>query len=215
MELTNLINLILIWLNRIAALAGVVVLLVPLLSFRRLDQRARQSSSGLLAGVLHWPYMIVMTILFVLAGVLLWKPVPVALTPPWQAVALICGSWLYYPAIAIYLWGYKALGEHFGLSAGFGATLYLNHQLIQTGPYQYVRHPMYLGVMLAAAGALLIFRTWAMLFFTPLSLGIILRARREETLLAQAFGVGWQAYKKRVPAWIPNPGKINKEHIPN
>lgn len=200
MELTNLINLILIWLNRIAALAGVVVLLVPLLSFRRLDQRARQSSSGLLAGVLHWPYMIVMTILFVLAAVLLWKPVPVALTPPWQAVALICGSCLYFPAIAMYLWGYKTLGEHLGLSTEFGASMYVNHQLIQKGPYLCVLHPKYLRVMQAATGALLIFRTWAMLKFAPLSLGIILRARREESLLAQAFGENWQAHKERLPA---------------
>ena len=58
-------------------------------------------------------------------------------------------------------------------------------------------------VILAAAGALLIFRTWAMLVFAPLSFGILLRARREENLLAQAFGQEWETYANRVPGWIP------------
>ncbi len=206
MDFTDCLKVLQTWLSRLAALAGVVVLLVPLLGFRRLDQRARGSSSGRLAGMMRWPYMLVMTILFILTGVLLWRPVPIVLNPHWQAAALISGACLYFPAVALYLWGFKTLGDHFGLSSGFGASLYADHQLIQTGPYRYVRHPMYLAVIMAATGALLIFHTWAMLIFAPLSLGIIFRARREETVLAQAFGEDWEVYKKRVPAWIPKKG---------
>jgi protein-S-isoprenylcysteine O-methyltransferase Ste14 len=64
---------------------------------------------------------------------------------------------------------------------------------------------MYLGVLLAAAGALLIFRTWAMLLFAPLSLAVVLRAEREEELLAAEFGDAWRTYCTRVPKWLPKP----------
>jgi protein-S-isoprenylcysteine O-methyltransferase Ste14 len=57
--------------------------------------------------------------------------------------------------------------------------------------------------MLVAVGALLIFRTWAMVIYTPSAFSIILRARREEELLAKEFGNAWTNYSDRVPAWIP------------
>ena len=41
---------------------------------------------------------------------------------------------------------------------------------------------MYLAVILAAFGALLIFRTWAMVLFSVLSLEVILRARQEDAV---------------------------------
>ena len=203
MNFSAILNALQIWLGRLAALAGAALLLIPLLGFRRLDRRARGSISGSLTAALRWPFMLVMTVLFISAGALLWKPLPISLIPPWHTAALICGALLYFPAIGLYLWGYKTLGANFGLSSGFAASLYTDHQLVQNGPYRYVRHPMYLGVILAAAGALLIFRTWAMLVFAPLSFGILLRARREENLLAQAFGQEWETYANRVPGWIP------------
>ncbi len=98
----------------------------------------------------------------------------------------------------------------FGISSGFGATLYQDHKLIRIGPYRYVRHPMYLAVILAAFGALLIFRTWAMVLFSVLSLGVILRARREERLLGEEFGEEWEAYCQEVNGWIPTIPKKGK-----
>ena len=65
-----------------------------------------------------------------------------------------------------------------------GAELYQGHQLIKNGPFAVMRHPMYVGVLLAAIGALLIFRTWAMLIFVPMSLVVVGRANHEEKLLA-------------------------------
>ena len=91
----------------------------------------------------------------------------------------------------------------FSISSGLGATLYQDHRLIRIGPYRFVRHPMYLAVILAASGALLIFRTWAMVLFSVLSLGVILRAWREERLLGEEFGEEWENYKQQVSGWLP------------
>jgi len=66
---------------------------------------------------------------------------------------------------------------------------------------------MYLAVILAAFGALIIFRTWAMAVYAPLSLGVIVRARREERLLAEEFGDEWDIYRREVNGWFPRFGK--------
>jgi len=153
--------------------------------------------------LLHWPMMLVLTIIYVAVGILLWRPLPHALSARTQLGSLMVGSLLYFPSIVLYLWGYRTLGRMFGISSGFGAVLYQDHKLVQSGPYRYVRHPMYLAVILAAIGALLIFRTWAMVLFSVLSLGVIFRARQEEHLLADEFGDAWKAYKRDVNGWIP------------
>jgi protein-S-isoprenylcysteine O-methyltransferase Ste14 len=92
----------------------------------------------------------------------------------------------------------------FNVSSSMGAELYKDHQLVTSGPFAYIRHPMYIGVLLAGWGALLLFRTWAMIPYALSTLAIPLRARREEEALAQAFGEAWQAYQDQVPSWIPS-----------
>lgn len=191
------------WLQLLAALTGIAVIAIPLLGFRHADAYLRGRSSGATARLLRWPVMLVQTVIFVVIGIALWRPVPITLSTRLHILILIFGSLLYFPAIALYLWGYWSLGRMFSISSGFGATLYQDHKLIQNGPYRYVRHPMYLAVILAAFGALLIFRTWAMVLFSISSLGVIIRAKREERLLADELGEEWEIYKYRVPGWLP------------
>jgi protein-S-isoprenylcysteine O-methyltransferase Ste14 len=191
------------WATGIAIALGVVVIVLPVLGFWRAGGRPRGRSSGRAADLLRRPAVVALAILYVAVGVLLWRPLPLAL-PPWaRAVVLGVGFPLYLAGVGLYLWGYRALGRWFGVSSGFGAALYEDHRLIEAGPYALVRHPMYLGVMLAAVGALLLFRTWAMAFYAPGAFAVILRARREEHLLAGEFGPAWETYARRVPAWVP------------
>jgi protein-S-isoprenylcysteine O-methyltransferase Ste14 len=95
----------------------------------------------------------------------------------------------------------------FGVASGFGVRLYAGHRLITTGPYALVRHPMYLAVVLAGLGALLIYRTWSMLFFSFNMFGLVVRARREERALMAEFGEEWAEYARRTPAFVPRLGR--------
>ena len=115
----------------------------------------------------------------------------------------LLGASGYIPGVGLYLWGFFALGDQFGISGVLGADLYHEHKLITHGPFARLRHPMYAGVLLAALGALMIFRTWAMVLFAPVSLVVLARAGREETLLAEEFGEAWKAYAAEVPRWFP------------
>jgi protein-S-isoprenylcysteine O-methyltransferase Ste14 len=115
----------------------------------------------------------------------------------------LTGAVFYFPGVGLYLWGLSALHTQFGVSGLLGAELYQGHQLIKTGPYAHMRHPMYAGVLLAAVGALLIFKTWAMLIFMPMSLVVLGRIEREEKLLAAEFGERWESYASKVPKWFP------------
>jgi protein-S-isoprenylcysteine O-methyltransferase Ste14 len=62
---------------------------------------------------------------------------------------------------------------------------------------------MYLAVILAGIGGLLLYRTWAMLFFAGNMFGLIVRARREERSLEAEFDEAWGVYAERVPAFLP------------
>jgi protein-S-isoprenylcysteine O-methyltransferase Ste14 len=79
------------------------------------------------------------------------------------------------------------------------------HTLIQDGPYRFVRNPIYTGMfgLLLATG--LAGGRWIPLFVAVVLffVGTCIRIRSEEKLLWQAFGLEFEAYRRKVPALIP------------
>jgi protein-S-isoprenylcysteine O-methyltransferase Ste14 len=105
--------------------------------------------------------------------------------------------------MGLVVWGRLALGENYFVSTGMGAQLFSGHRLVTGGPFAIIRHPMYLGLMLAALGSLFIYLTWTTLFFACFAPLMRVRAHREEQALSAEFGEQWQAYCRRVPAFFP------------
>jgi len=62
---------------------------------------------------------------------------------------------------------------------------------------------MYVGLMLASVGGLLLYRTWTALWLVVQLPVLVVRAAREEEALAAEFGAAWEAYRDRVPGWLP------------
>jgi protein-S-isoprenylcysteine O-methyltransferase Ste14 len=193
-----------LWLRYIGGIAGLPTLALAtwrmLASVRR--PAGRQTGPG--ARWLRAPILALATLLFATAMVWLWRPLPFALPVPLRVASLALGALLYFPALGLYLWGLRTLGAMFAPSTGFGVRLHAGHRLITTGPYALVRHPMYLAVIATGIGGLLLYRTWAMLAFAAAMFGLTVRARREEAALAPEFGAAWEAYCRRVPAWLPH-----------
>jgi protein-S-isoprenylcysteine O-methyltransferase Ste14 len=73
-----------------------------------------------------------------------------------------------------------------------------DHRLKTDGSYRFVRHPSYLGALLAMAGWALVFRSIIGLFLTAvMCVAIIARVRAEEEFLVREFGEQYRAYQQR------------------
>jgi protein-S-isoprenylcysteine O-methyltransferase Ste14 len=76
-------------------------------------------------------------------------------------------------------------------------------QLVTTGPYAYVRHPMYLAVLLFGAGMLAGWRGWPHLVaFATLCVVLHFKADREEELMGARFP-DYAAYRARTRRLLP------------
>ena len=133
----------------------------------------------------------------------LWRPLRLTLSLPARVLALLLGTFLYFAGLALVLAGRLTLGRMYNVSSSFGAQLYADQQLVTHGPFAYVRHPMYLGILLVGLGGLFLYRTWTFVFIMAHWPGLIVRARREEQALAAEFGEQWANYCRDVPAWLP------------
>jgi len=95
----------------------------------------------------------------------------------------------------------RALGKQWT----YEARVIQGHELITQGPYGVVRNPIYLGMFGLMVATGLAYSTWwalgaAILVFL---LGNRIRIRSEEKLLREAFGVDFDDYARRVPAFFP------------
>jgi len=97
--------------------------------------------------------------------------------------------------------GARRLGRQWRIDAGLNA----DHELVRSGVYRIVRHPIYTSMLclLLATGFLitppLLFALAAILFMV----GTEIRVRIEDRLLASRFGEEFQSYRRTVGAYIP------------
>jgi protein-S-isoprenylcysteine O-methyltransferase Ste14 len=138
-----------------------------------------------------------------------WIDLPVPLPPSLQPWIFGLGGLIHFPGMLLALWARLALGRNYLTSMSLAVRLFEDHRLVITGPYGMVRHPMYLGLMLAALGTLLLYWTWTALCLAALAPVLITRARIEERVLAMEFQEEWWSYCQRVPMLIPRllPGR--------
>jgi len=84
------------------------------------------------------------------------------------------------------------------------AETHRSEKIVSSGVYSIVRHPQYLGGLLAHVGISFLLSAWYSLLSTPLIVTLIfLISRKEEKELIREFGVEYEAYKEKVPMFIP------------
>ena len=195
------LEIIIRWLGGLFAFTTLVIVLYGI-------WRGTQRQAGLMTGRTAtwvrspWFYLISLT-LFLLISFFGWTPLPVTPTSQTRTSLLVFGFLLYFPGMVLVLWGRLALGKNYFVSTGFGVQLFAGHQLVTTGPFAIVRHPMYVGLAFAAWGALLIYFTWTTVYFAVFAPMLAVRALREEQVLSAEFGEQWKDYCRQVPAFIP------------
>ncbi len=120
----------------------------------------------------------------------------------YPGMARVVGSMACGPVAAVLAWGaVRRLGRQFRIQAG----LYSDHELVRTGPYGRLRHPIYASLLAILLSTLLLLTKplWigvSLVFFIA---GTEVRVRAEDRLLASRFGAEFEAYRKSVPAYIP------------
>lgn len=166
--------------------------------FSARDVKATVRREPLGSGLLHMlPLM--------LALMLLWRDhVP----GPWLNTRLYAwAEWQYWAAVLATAAG---LGfavwarVHIGRNWSGTVTLKENHELVTSGPYAIVRHPIYTGLLLAILGSafargdgrgvLAVVIAW---------LSLWRKYRLEEAWMLEVFGEAYAAYRRRVPALVP------------
>jgi len=106
----------------------------------------------------------------------------------------IASVWLALSAV-------KTLGKQWDIKA----QIIEGHELITTGPYNIVRHPIYTGMFgLLIISGYSFTKLWAFLLSIVLYfIGTVFRTKVEEELLVEHFGDEYENYMKKVPAMIP------------
>jgi protein-S-isoprenylcysteine O-methyltransferase Ste14 len=113
------------------------------------------------------------------------------------------GEWAVHVAAVILgasVWLMSASVRTLGRQWSLAAEIQTRHALITTGPYAFVRHPIYAGTLGMLAGTGLMMTTLprcgaaAVIYLA----GTWIRIREEEQLLRSAFGEEYETYKRRV-----------------
>ena len=110
---------------------------------------------------------------------------------PLMALGMGCYFWC--------VWDFALRG------GGTPAPIDAPNTLVVTGPYRYVRNPMYLGVESLVLGEAILFSSWSLLEYAGLlAVGFhLFVVLYEERTLRKKFGAAYEDYRKTVPRWIP------------
>jgi len=103
-------------------------------------------------------------------------------------------------ALDVQVWVHYTLQAHWSTQAHSGA----GNVLITDGPYRWVRHPMYAGLMLLFIALALVSAFWPFLLLAALSIPMFHHtAGKEEALMAGRFGDAYRDYMKRTRRFLP------------
>jgi protein-S-isoprenylcysteine O-methyltransferase Ste14 len=142
--------------------------------------------------------------LLVVGFTLLFNPAHVLTRPitPHTVWLESIGLLLDLAGVGLAIWARLKLGTNW---SGMVMTIKQNHELVQTGPYAIVRHPIYAGLLLAMAGTALIIGTLAS--YLGLAAGLaamMIRVGIEENLMRQQFSETHEAYRRHTSKLIPH-----------
>jgi protein-S-isoprenylcysteine O-methyltransferase Ste14 len=116
----------------------------------------------------------------------------------WQLIVSV----LFLALASVLSWtGARALGRQWRFDAGVNR----DHDLVRSGPYRIVRHPIYASMLCILLGTGLMITPWPMLLVSMVFFvaGTETRIRLEDQLLASSFGDRYAVYARTTPAYIP------------
>jgi protein-S-isoprenylcysteine O-methyltransferase Ste14 len=158
-------------------------------------QTARRDGAGH-----RWLYFLPVIAAFVCFWLPLWIPESREPLFPQRAAPFVVGTVLLVAGMLFSIWARIVLGRNWSNVV----TVKVGHELIQRGPYRWVRHPIYTGILLALAGSALAQNLVTDLPIVPLAfIGFWIKLRREEKWMREEFGAQYDAYCAQTARLIP------------
>ena len=117
-------------------------------------------------------------------------------TMPWA----LAGAALAVAGVLLAFWARASLGRNWSGRV----TIKQDHQLILRGPYAFVRHPIYTGLLAGMLGTALIYgRARCFVGLLICALALWLKSQTEEKFMLQQFGEQYAHYRQKVRALVP------------
>jgi protein-S-isoprenylcysteine O-methyltransferase Ste14 len=142
---------------------------------------------------------------FLVAVVLLsttWIPLPWLYRPVWRAGLLPfwIGAAITVSGLVFAVWAREHLGRNWSRSV----TIKQDHELITTGPYATLRHPIYTGILAGFLGlAIALSEVRGFVVFVLIFLMFWSKLSREEQWMRSQFGETYASYVRRTAALVP------------
>ena len=119
-------------------------------------------------------------------------------SPNWLTDAL--GIAITFAGIAFAVWARVYLGGNWSSSV----TLKVGHQLVRSGPYRWVRHPIYTGLTLAMLGTAIVRAQLRGVIAVVLAyIGFKIKSKIEERVMTDTFGPEYDDYRSHTGAILP------------
>jgi len=119
------------------------------------------------------------------------------------SASAVIGVALTAAGVAFAIWARWHLGSNWSAVV----TIREAYELIRTGPYRRIRHPIYTGMLLAMAGTgLALGEVRGLLAFTITLLAFYWKARKEEVWLTHEFGEKFEAHTRQTGMFLPKLG---------
>jgi len=101
--------------------------------------------------------------------------------------------------ISLAIWARVCIGRNWGTPMSFKE----NPELVTSGPYRFIRHPIYSGILLALLGSALVCGIVWFILFLFFGTYFVLASRGEESLMTRQFPDQYPEYMKRTRALVP------------
>lgn len=174
--------------------AGLIIVLFVL---RLVELHKRQSPVRGDIQAVHTYHLMVGTGTAIVVGALLELYL---VRPLFSPLHLLTGVLLYSAAFYLRHCAAKALGAMWSVHVETRAE----HQLVQSGPYKYVRHPIYTAAIMEAVAILFLAHAiFSYFLLLPLGYALIQRIKFEERTLKEKFGQRYIEYIAKTPALLP------------
>ncbi|HZZ59287.1 MAG TPA: isoprenylcysteine carboxylmethyltransferase family protein [Opitutaceae bacterium] len=147
-----------------------------------------------------WRVLAVIVAGLIAAAVRLWPAYFGRRLLPPSGHRVEAGLALTFAGLAFAIWARRVLGTNWSGNP----TIKVGHELIETGPYRLVRHPIYTGLLLAAFGTLLAPARVADLYgFAAAVVLLYCKLRVEEAFMLRQFPDAYPEYRRRTRALVP------------